>query len=296
MNRPKHLSRWISEGPHDIMKGTKVWISEAAKGERMQIKRFSERVVLFSIAVAALETVAVSIELDGNALSGPDFFVARAAVCLLGAYLIRVLGLWRGVGVQRDGFARGLLLGVPLVALGLLSGIVSNAGAMRGASFLGVSKLLAFTAAMLFVGLAEEMIYRGLLLNLMLRKWGSDARGVWKAVFVSAAIFGGAHLTNLFFASALTVIVQAVNAAAGGVLFCAIYIKTKNLLAVIAVHALVDWLALFLQVCFGGTSVIAAEMAIGQVALVIAAGSLPPLFFAWLYLGNTKKVSRTTEF
>jgi membrane protease YdiL (CAAX protease family) len=46
------------------------------------------------------------------------------------------------------------------------------------------------------VGTIEEFLFRGLILPLMLRKWGSTRKGIYIAVLVSSSIFGVAHLLN----------------------------------------------------------------------------------------------------
>ncbi|MGL5328409.1 MAG: CPBP family glutamic-type intramembrane protease, partial [Peptostreptococcaceae bacterium] len=83
----------------------------------------------------------------------------------------------------------------------------------------------------------------------------------------------------------ITVIVQSVNAASAGVLFGAIYVRTKNIWGCIVIHALVDWLALFISQCFaGGLSVITVDMSILQGGIMIIGGSLPPLLIAMFLL------------
>lgn len=255
----------------------------------MHIKNFSQRIIAFSAVIVLFDTLIGAIEIDGNPLSGVDFLATRLASCFLGIYLIIKLDLWATAGLSRSRFWNGILLGIPLLVMGFASGVISNLGQLSGYVFLGVPNLLFFTVGMFLVGLAEEIVYRGLILNNMLKHWGHTYQGVWKSIFVSAAIFGIAHLPNMFFAPILTVIVQAVNAVSGGILFSAIYIRTKNIWAGIAIHALVDWLALIMQVCFTGTSIITVQMSLPQAMILTIAGTLPPLLFAWLYIGIKSK-------
>ena len=79
----------------------------------------------------------------------------------------------------------------------------------------------------------------------------------------------------------MTLAVQVINAAAGGVLFGVMYLRSGNIWAGILVHALVDWLGLFVANCFvGATSVIAMEMTLGQGAMIAAMGALPPVLIS----------------
>jgi len=255
----------------------------------MHIKQFSKNILAFSVAISLICTLLWAIDIDDNPLSGWDFLVTRLATSLFVVYLIKKLGLWSMAGFRRNRFWYGILLGIPLIIMGFSSGIISNIEQFDSYSFLGIPNLLSFTVSMFFVGFAEEVVFRGLLLNNMMEKWGSTYGGVWKSIFVSAAIFGIVHLSNIFIAPIITVVVQAINAMSGGVLFSAIYIRTKNIWAVIAIHALTNWLALIIQVCFTGTSIISTQMSVPEAIVFTCVGSVVPLFFAWIYLGRKSK-------
>ncbi len=251
------------------------------------IRRFAQKhALVFSLVVVLATLLLWSIDVDGTPLSGWDMLISHMVVAGVGVWLIHGLGLWPRAGFVAAGFWKGMLFGLPLLALGIAAALFSNGGLPDGNTFFGVPVLLLFSANMLFVGVGEEVIYRGLLLNNMLEKWGGNKRGVQKAVLVSAAVFGLAHLANLVVLPPLTVLIQAVNAAAAGVLFSAVYIRGKNIWAVIVLHALVDWLALAPQVCFAGTSVITTEFSFWQAALVLGVGTLVPLALAWVYIGR----------
>jgi membrane protease YdiL (CAAX protease family) len=69
----------------------------------------------------------------------------------------------------------------------------------------------------------EELIFRGILLGNIRRRWGS-----LRAVFLSALIFGAIHLIPQ----------QVVNAFLVGIIIGGIYVMTDSILAVITLHAL----------------------------------------------------------
>ena len=52
---------------------------------------------------------------------------------------------------------------------------------------------------------------------------------MWKAIIMSAIIFGLIHIPNLFFMEPLTVIVQVINAMSAGILFAVIFVKCSLL-------------------------------------------------------------------
>lgn len=98
-----------------------------------------------------------------------------------------------------------------------------------------------------FVGVAEEFLCRGWLLNEFLERFGDSKKGVWYSIITSGLIFGLMHLGNIYtMGQAVSITVQQVlNAAATGIFLGVIYYKTKNIWSVIALHAFWDF-ALFL--------------------------------------------------
>lgn len=94
----------------------------------------------------------------------------------------------------------------------------------------------------LLVGLAEEYIFRGLLVSLFLKLLHNNVFG---AVIGSSVMFGLIHLMNLKSLSFGYVSAQVIFAIAIGILFATIYVKTHNLAIVIALHALRDMFPMF---------------------------------------------------
>jgi len=94
----------------------------------------------------------------------------------------------------------------------------------------------------LLVGLAEEYIFRGLLIGLFLKLLHNNAMG---AVIGSSIMFGLLHLINLRSLPIGYVSAQVLFAAAIGILFGTIYLKTHNLSIVILLHALRDMFPMF---------------------------------------------------
>ena len=48
------------------------------------------------------------------------------------------------------------------------------------------------------VGIAEEMLFRGVVLYILIRVWGSSRGGLFLAVLLSAFLFGFIHLLQVF--------------------------------------------------------------------------------------------------
>ena len=99
--------------------------------------------------------------------------------------------------------------------------------------------------ALLGIGIREEVLYRGVITNAIARKYGSTTKGLWITVFSASTMFGAMHLSNMLygvsFAGALT---QAIGCIAGGVLYCAIYLRGGSIWVVALLHSLKDTPAL----------------------------------------------------
>ncbi len=88
---------------------------------------------------------------------------------------------------------------------------------------------------MALVGLAEELIFRGLLFKAM------EKTNVTSAIIVSAVTFGVGHIVNLFTGQAgLDTILQVLYAIAFGFAFVMMFYRSGSMLPGIAAHALID--------------------------------------------------------
>lgn len=222
---------------------------------------------------------------DNDAVMGWDKLCGDILIVICCIGLIRMTGLWKDAGFQKDGFKTGLLCGIPFLVIGVGSIFVSNAGVdFSKLEFISLSNALLFTANMLLVGANEEIWMRSFILNGLVNKYGKDSKNAWKAIVVSALIFGAVHLPNIAFVHPVTLGVQVVNAAAGGVLFGVMYLRSGNIWAGILVHAAVDWLGLFVGKCFSGAdTILSMEMSLGQGVMIAAMGAIPPVVISmWL--------------
>lgn len=125
-----------------------------------------------------------------------------------------------------------------------------------------ISPLWKRTAALtfvecIFVGLFEEGLFRGVLLESFLVRLGKSKRGLIGAVLLSSFIFGYMHViefTWLAFGSAdvaLQMFSKTLITMMSGCVFAAAYLKTKNLYAAAAVHGLTDFMLLFVNALSG---------------------------------------------
>lgn len=109
-----------------------------------------------------------------------------------------------------------------------------------GIAYSGVAQIFA-AVSMFLIGFVEEMIFRGFLFRILLKK---DPAPV--AITISAVTFGIGHIVNLFAGQAnLETVVQVLFAIAWGFIFTFVFYKSGSLLVCIVVHGMVDVLSKF---------------------------------------------------
>ncbi len=87
----------------------------------------------------------------------------------------------------------------------------------------------------LFVGIAEEGLFRGLILNMLLPK------GIWRAALLSSLLFGSMHILNVFVGFPLNIALAEMLSALGfGMFLAAVRLRTNSLRPGIIAHGLWD--------------------------------------------------------
>ena len=128
--------------------------------------------------------------------------------------------------------AKRLLWYSPLVLM-----ITTN---LWGGIFLNLSVLetVLYMLSMVFVGLLEELIFRGLLFKAMARD------NLKSAVIVSSVTFGIGHIVNLLNgAPFFDTLLQIIYAIAIGFLFTVLFLKTGSLIPCIVTHSVINALS-----------------------------------------------------
>lgn len=130
-------------------------------------------------------------------------------------------------GMARE-LGRGLLLGAGLVGLTFLVLAMLGVYQLNGVNALHAALLLPL-AELLLVGMAEEMMFRGILFGVTARALGNKA-----GIVISSLLFALAHLPNAGFS-----LLAIAAIAAYGVLQAALYLQTRRLWVCIGTH--VGW-------------------------------------------------------
>jgi len=194
------------------------------------------RPYLFAVVVFAAETaVAVPFVVLFRVLGldvEPLRLVIPVAQSAFMIWVVRALGWFRKAGFTRE--VRALhLYWYPLV-------LAFVPVLLYGTIELSAGPLAFYSAALLFTGISEETLARGVMLPALL------PRGTWPAVLFAAGFFGVSHLSNLFFASpsALEMVEIVVDNFGFAILYGAIFVRTGNIWPLIALHTIHDYLLL----------------------------------------------------
>lgn len=254
------------------------------------MKKVWKHIEIFFILVSLMILIISSLfRFDNNAIMGFDKLIADIIITGVCYLLILKLGLKDTAGFNKKGFKKGLILGIPFIIIGIGSVIFSNIGTnLSNIKHISIFNTILFTINMLFVGINEEVWMRGLVLNGLMKKY--EKNSIWKPIIISSLIFGLVHLPNILFVEPLILLIQVINAMCGGILFATIFIKSKNIFSVIFIHALTDWISLFVASCFTvANSALSMNINLGQALFMIAGGSLPPIIISMVLLRKYKR-------
>lgn len=108
--------------------------------------------------------------------------------------------------------------------------------------------ILVFVLYIILIGIAEEILFRGIIAEELLKVFGTSKKGIVKAIMISSIMFGIAHMINALNTSVLSAVIQTIIVSFMGMVFSIIYFKSGNIWTVITVHAFID----FSQLAFNG--------------------------------------------
>lgn len=185
--------------------------------------------LLIVVPAALWQTFVLSLDIP-RLLRG--FLVAAVSVPIaLGAYYVLVYFIEGRVmsELSPSGAVREVTLGI-LIGAALLGGIMAILALSGTYRVLGINSLSVLLAPLLFAispTVLEEILFRGVLFRLIERSLGS-----WPGLAISAAIFGGLHLTNenATLVGALAIMLS------GGILLGAAFMLTRRLWLPMGIH------------------------------------------------------------
>lgn len=196
---------------------------------------------------------------------------------------------------KRYGLGKGFVIGLYFIVVGMFSLIVTTISTIaQGKNEMNpIWKILVFTITMFLIGAAEELMFRGVVANLLFVKFGKNRQGVWFSVLLTGIIFGAVHLFNAISpeVSFYSALIQGIVAGIMGMVFTAVYYRCRNIWVVIILHAFIDFAGLFTSGVFGTNTLdgtIGTYSAINLVATI-------PYFIVLLVLLRKKKVNEILE-
>ena len=126
----------------------------------------------------------------------------------------------------------------------------------KGSEFKGPFEIICFILLMLTVGLAEELAFRGVFEELLLRRLGNTEKGTALSILIPSFLFGILHLENLLNGQPVTyTLVQVFGAFCMGALFSTIYARRRNIWSVILVHGAVDFMGICYYALYKGVGI-----------------------------------------
>ncbi|MBR3131337.1 CPBP family intramembrane metalloprotease [Candidatus Saccharibacteria bacterium] len=141
---------------------------------------------------------------------------------------------------------KGLFMGLASLVISSLT-LISNISSSlsSGMAHAPLLHAVSMTIAVVFgIGIAEELLFRGLVQNILSDIFGKKTRKavIW-TVIITGLLFGAAHLTNINVEGAnwSYVATQALVVCGMGMIYAAIYARSGSLWAVALLHGLWDF-------------------------------------------------------
>jgi uncharacterized protein len=255
---------------------------------------FSALLVFAAIALTEIpldKVLAVSMDERCAIYAGQAILQLLASLLLLGL-LIR-FDLVRAVGFRFDNW-KDLWIAWPMLLLTL----VNASELLTGSLVIDTSRpdrISLYTLLYLTAGLFEEILCRGVVLFVMLKKWGSTRRGMYAAILVSSLLFSLGHFANWIQGrfSPLADLTQVSFAIFFGVFFAACVLRNRSIWPAILLHAAFDFVGAAKEISVGGklfgeVYAISWESALTSILVTL------PLFFYGLFV--VRKIDPQTLF
>lgn len=210
---------------------------------------------------------------------------------LLECLLMLMMILWGGLGYvlkrQGNGFGSGVMAGAYFIVIGMLA-IGSGWSMMQNQElyaslgvltedkhFLGISHVILFVIFMIAVGMAEEFLYRAIVAEVLIHRFGASKAGIMKAAFLTGILFGATHMVNARVTGVVSATVQALSASVLGIVLTLAFYISGNLWSVVFLHAFVDFSGMFYEGGVYGTGSLSDLTASMQYTWINLVGVIP---------------------
>jgi len=195
-----------------------------------RIKQFPDSFpIIFSAVIFAVGLGLAIVFMDVCQFAGVELSDSTCLGRILAGVLLAALFIGRLY--LRNSF-RGFLICLPMYGLALFNVINHYLTGGGAPNPLTLSLLLTGIAP----GVFEEIIFRGIAISALRRKFGKPI----VVVLISAVVFSLSHLTNLVGMYWLQVMIQLLHALVVGIVLGAVYYISGDLISCILAHAVID--------------------------------------------------------
>lgn len=214
-------------------------------GDRYTIPAFIV-FVAFAFGISELLIGGIIGGVIGAAISGGDttstaMTVSTEIGTMIGGFMVLAI-FWRWFYPEYEGGLRGGNRIWFWTGIGLLITVACSAPMLFELDRLGVPPVVSFVGAFM-AGLTEEAIFRGIGASYLMRQW-RDEKKILPVLFLTSVVFAIAHMSNVFSGAPLSSsIIQTVHSFAIGCVFCALFIRSGNLIPGIIMHTANDIIA-----------------------------------------------------
>ena len=209
-------------------------------------------------------------------------FLEQTGVSILLIVLMHQLGM-----LNKAGFS-GKIEKIWLIWPGILFLLFNANGWISGEIVIDQNypiRIILYMLLYLSTGLFEELLCRGLVLNVMMEKWGMTKNGCYLAVLLSSILFGCFHFVHFFLGhmSFIAAMAQVVYSMFIGVFMCAIFIRNKSIYPAIILHGLIDIVGDLRTIAVGG-GINKSYITMDFLSAVICVIIVLPLFIYGLWI------------
>jgi membrane protease YdiL (CAAX protease family) len=230
--------------------------------------------------------------MDSQSASYVVGIVEQGGVSILLVVLLKKLGLMKEAGFTGPSQWKQIWLLWPILLYTLLNGATAP---FDGTLTIDTGKpllIILFILIYLSTGFLEEILFRGATLSILLRKWGTSRKNIYRIVLLSNLLFGSLHILNLIMGrrTLLSTGSQIIYGTFFGVFFAACFLRNKSIWPVIFGHALFDLCGNFSDIAVGSDTFGQVMDLTPQNALIITLITLPLLIYGLIVLRKVEPI------
>ena len=149
---------------------------------------------------------------------------------------------------KRESFKSGFKYIVPEFIMATIFLIISISTIASSSMPINVFSIINLLVYCIFIGIVEEFLCRGWLLNEFLERFSNNKKEIILSIIFSSFIFGIIHFINIDASqNFIQTLVQVLNAGVSGIFLALVYYKTKNIWLVVFAHFYWDFSLMLME-------------------------------------------------